>query len=391
MHLIIDATTTQDQLAYAGIGQYTKNITISLVKQYPNIKFSVLLFSNKETTLGNLNKYPNVEIVDIGKYKTNDFKNNLWYFSKVLPKIKKIKTENSIYLCPYFWRNYPSNIMPTILFVHDMNLPMFNMYSQQSPIHNQIRKIQYWKTMNKSLKCKYILCNSETTKQAYLQYYPQYPEKNIQVSYLGVDIEETNTPLCHILPEDYEQKGYLIYMGGGINKTKNSKGVIQSYISFLKMTDKEKAPYLVIAGGKFQDKNQKEVKELYDIIKKENISNKVIFTGFYEDNQKYSLLNKAIAFIHLSMYEGFGFAPIEAMRAKVPTILHKNPVYEELFTDVSVMVDGNNHEQVAKKIYDIYKHEDKYTKLTEKAYTLSKEYTWEKVVQRTYEVLDKVL
>lgn len=400
MHLIIDATTTQDQLAYAGIGQYTKNIITTLVEQYPDIEFSLLLFADRKCTLCDLiYKHKNVKMVNLGKYEINDFKNDLWYYTKVLPKIKKIKKENSIYFCPYFWRNFPVNILPTVLFVHDMNLAMFNMYSQKSPLHNQIRKRQYWMTMNKSMKCEHIICNSQTTKQDYLRYYPKYPKENISVSYLGVDLEEKETDLTRILPVDAIQRGYLIYMGGGINKTKNSEGVIQAYTEFLKLLDKKNShgntkqnlPYLVIAGGKFENKELKEVQELYQLIEENNIQNQVIFTGFYEDDQKYSLLKNSFAFIHLSLYEGFGFSPIEALRSKVPAILHKNPVYEELFNDVGIMVDGTNPQETGEKIYEVYSNFSKFESRVEQGYELSNKYTWDNVAKRTYEVFEKVL
>ena len=391
MHTIIDATTTQDQMAYAGPGRYTRNIILSLVKEYPNTKYSILLFENKESTLDTeISKYPNAEIIRIGEYKDNDYKNDITYLTQILPIIKKIKQKDSIYFCPYFWRNFPSYSMPVVLFIHDMNLPMFNMYSQQSPIHNLIRKIQYWMTLNKAMKCKYLVTNSQNTKTEFLQYYPKYSSEKISVSYIGVEIEEKETSLENILPKDWKEKQYLIYFGAGISKTKNSKGALLSYVSFLKTLDKEQAPYFVIAGGKFEDKTKPEIKELYDIIEKNNIQDKEIFTGFYEDKDKYPLLHNSFAFIHLSLAEGFGIAPIEAMRSKTPTILHRNPVYEELFSAVSVMVDGNNSEQVGCAIKDVYNNPDKYKELVEKAYTLSHKYTWEQSAKITHQVFDSV-
>ena len=391
MHIIIDATTTQDQMAYAGPGRYTRNIILSLVKEYPNTKYSILLFENKESTLDTeISKYPNAEIIRIGEYKDNDYKNDITYLTQILPIIKKIKQKDSIYFCPYFWRNFPSYSMPVVLFIHDMNLPMFNMYSQQSPIHNLIRKIQYWMTLNKAMKCKYLVTNSQNTKTEFLQYYPKYSSEKISVSYIGVEIEEKETSLENILPKDWKEKKYLIYFGAGFSRTKNSKGALLSYASFLKTLDKEQAPYFVIAGGKFEDKTKPEIKELYDIIEKNNIQDKVIFTGFYEDKDKYPLLHNSFAFIHLSLAEGFGIAPIEAMRSKTLTILHRSPVYLELFSEVSVMVDGNNPELVGCVIKDIYMNEDKYKELVEKAYTLSQQYTWEKSAEITHGVFEKI-
>jgi len=289
MHIIIDATTTQDQLTFAGVGQYTKNIILALLRNNQNIQFSILRFKNKISSLDkDICKYKNAQLVDIGEYKVNDYKNDISYYSQVLPVVKKIRRKDSIYFCPYFWRNFPSNILPTVLFVHDMNLPLFNMYSQQSVIHNIIRKYQYWNTLNKSKKCKYILCNSQTTKNDFLKYYPDYPEENVQVTYLGIEVEERQISLDRLVPHDYKEKGYVIYLGGGINKSKNSIGVIKGYRQFLfklkqEGMDIQKAPYLVIAGGKFQDRTKPEVQELYQYIEENGIEKKVVFTGFYED------------------------------------------------------------------------------------------------------------
>ena len=129
-----------------------------------------MLFNNKESTLGeSINKFSNVEIVDIGVYRVSGYKNDIWYARNMLPKIKKIKKDDSVYFCPYFWRNFPSDIMPTVLFVHDMILPMFGPYSQQSVFHNWVRKLQYWMTLDKAVNCRYVLCNSETTRADYYE------------------------------------------------------------------------------------------------------------------------------------------------------------------------------------------------------------------------------
>lgn len=396
MHIIIDATTTQDQFTYAGVGQYTKNIILALLRNNATIPFSILRFKNKISTLDkDISKYKNAQLVDIGEYKINDYKNNIWYLTQVLPVIKKIKRKDSIFFSPYFWRNFPSNIMPTVLFVHDMNLALFNMYSQQSPIHNQIRKIQYWNTLNKSVQCKKIICNSQTTKKDFLKYYPQYPEEQTDVTYLGIDLAEKQISLSKYIPHDSEEKGYFIYLGGGINKSKNSIGVLKGYKEFVNIAKEkglklENLPYLVIAGGKFQDASLPEVKELHDYILSNGLESKVVFTGFYEDKYAYSLLNNSLAFIHLALYEGFGISAGEALRAKTPAILHKSPVYEEIFKNASILVNGLDEKEVGKAIFDVYKHPEKYKELTEKGYELSQEFTWDKCAEKTFKIFQEV-
>lgn len=396
MHIIVDATTTQDQFAFAGVGQYTKNIILSLLKNNAEIPFSILRFKGKISILDkDISRYKNATLVDIGEYRISDYKNDIWYYTQVLPVIKKIRRKDSVYFCPYFWRNYPSDIIPTVLFVHDMNLPLFNMYSQQSPIHNQIRKIQYWRALNKSIKCKYILCNSNVTKNDYLKYYPQYPSNQVVATYLGINLEERDISLNKYLPKDYRDRKYLIYLGGGINRSKNSIGVIKGYKVFLEMirrdgADISKAPYLVIAGGKFQDTTKPEVQELIKYINENGLQKHVIFTGFYEDKYAYSLLRNSFAFIHLALYEGFGISAGEALRAKTPAILHKNPVYQEIFSDTSILVDGLDEEESGKAIYNLYIYPEKYKEMIVRGYSKSLEFSWERCADETINILKRI-
>ena len=48
MHVIVDCTTTQNQLKHHGVGVYTKNVVKELL-EYKNIKFSLLLFDGDST------------------------------------------------------------------------------------------------------------------------------------------------------------------------------------------------------------------------------------------------------------------------------------------------------------------------------------------------------
>lgn len=397
MHVIIDATTTQDEMAFHGIGQYTKNIVLSLLKNYSDLEITVLLFEKKESTLDkSLSSFKNCKVARVGKYRSNSYLNNIWYFFQFLPVIRREKKQGSIYFCPYFWRNFPSFLLPTVLFVHDMNLVRFNMYSQKGEFFNFIRKIQYWKVMKKAYFCKRILCNSNTTKNDFLKYLKKYPEEKVFVSYLGVDIKQKEVDIDDLLPSDYREKKYLIYLGGGINKSKNSLGVIKGYYEFLKILQEKKdmsfsdSPYLIIAGGAFVDKSKPEVKELIEVIKKFKIQDKVIFTGFYEDKQRYSLLKNSFAFIHLSLYEGFGISVVEAMRSQVPVIVHESEVYKEVVGSAGIFVDGTREKQVGEVLFKTLIAQTFVEEIAQRGYERSLGYSWGKTGEITYEVFKKL-
>ncbi len=397
MHIIVDATTTQDEFAFHGIGQYTKNIVLALLRKYPEVNFSILLFEKKGSTLDDfLKDFSNCKVVHIGKYRSNNFLNDIWFLFQFLPAIQRERKKGSIYFCPYFWRNFPILFLPTVLFVHDMNFPRFNIYSQQNKFFNFIRKIQYWKVMYKAYLCKYVLCNSNATKKDFLKYFRWYKEKKVVVSHLGVDMKKIETDISVLLPADYWDKKYWIYLGGGINKSKNSEGVVRSYFEFLRVLkekrqmDFEEAPYLVIAGKAFTDTKRHEVLELLDLIDRLGIRQKVVFTGFYEDEQRYSLLKESIAFIHLSLYEGFGISVVEAMRSKIPVIVHESDIYKEVVGKGGIFVDGEKPKQVGQVLFQVYIAENLTEDLAEKGYEKSLQYSWDRTAEISYSVFEKL-
>jgi glycosyltransferase involved in cell wall biosynthesis len=387
MHLIIDCTTTQNQFKHHGIGVYTKNVVKNIIR-YPETKFSLLLFDAPSTLDGVLeNKPSNVEIVRIGKLRESNYLNILWFYTQYLPKINKIKTDKSIYFCPYFWAGIPSITVPTVLMIHDMILPIFNIYSEGSEIKNFIKKKLYWLELDKSRYCKGIVVNSQCTKNDYLKYYLDYNPNRIKVVYLDAELEGTNPNWDEKLPHDYRQKGYYIYMGGTVYKNKNSKGVVDGYANLIeRLNSIDNAPYLVIAGGDFVKDNQ-QAKEFREYIKYKGLENKVILTGFYEDNQAQQLLSNSIAMLHLSLYEGFGISLVEGMKAGTAVIAHNGSCYPEVLNGAGILVDGKNEEEVGEAMLSVYQNREYRDEIVRKGLERAQQFSWEKTATETYQFI----
>ena len=105
MHIIVDCTTTQNQLNYHGIGKYTKHIVKGLIES--DVELTLLMFDGP-STIDEYIKSSNVEVYRLGKLRASDYKNIITYHSKILPAIRKVRRQGSIYFCPYFWIGIPS-------------------------------------------------------------------------------------------------------------------------------------------------------------------------------------------------------------------------------------------------------------------------------------------
>lgn len=390
MHLIIDCTTTQNEFKHHGIGVYTKNIVKKLL-DYKNINISLLLF-NAESTLDKIleQERKNVKIIRIGKLRKSDYKNYLWYLIQLLPNILRIKQKDSIYFCPYFWTGIPSLHIPTVLMIHDMILPIFNIYSEKNKIHNSIKKILYWFELRKARYCKYIVTNSNQTRNDFIKYFPKYNKEKIKTIYLDAVLEGDDPQWGEKLPPDYKEKGYYIYIGGTVYENKNSKGVVDGYKDFLsRIPSKENAPYMIIAGGNFV-KDNSTAREFREYIKNKGLEEYIILTGFYEDNQVKQLLSNSIAMLHLSLYEGFGIALVEGMRAGTPVIAHHGSCYPEVLGEAGLLVDGLDMEEVGKAMLNVYTDENLRKSLIKEGLDRVKLFSWGKTAKETVNVLESI-
>ncbi|MBI2357066.1 glycosyltransferase family 4 protein [Candidatus Dojkabacteria bacterium] len=399
MRVLIDATTTQNEWRSNGIGFYTRNIVSNLVTQFSDTKFILLMYDNPSEIEGLLSSnLENLEVVRIGGFKKKNLFNPIWYLNQLLPGIDMLKTlkrvykEGDLFFSPFFWGGIPSSI-PFVVTIHDLAFPRFNIYSQISFLHNIARGVTYWIEMFKTLKAKAIITDAQFTIDEYLHYLPKYPREKMFPIYLGLDIELVEKDVNRLLPQDWREKGYIINLGGGYTKNKNTGGIIDAYAKYVEVCKgKNKVPpYLVIAGKNFQDRSIKDVRNLHRKINSLGIEGLVHFPGRYEDDDRYSLLKNSLLTINLSAYEGFGIALLEGMKAGAPTIASNASCYPEVVKDGAHVVDAGNIDSVVQAIEKIIEDRKYAESLSEKGKVIASSYSWEKAAEETYNVLSKSL
>lgn len=82
-------------------------------------------------------------------------------------------------------------------------------------------------------------------------------------------------------------------------------------------------------------------------------SKNIIFSGYVTDDEKATLYAHAIAFLFLSLDEGFGLPIIEAMQFGIPIIASNRGALPEVLGDAGVLVDPHNLTQIEKELMKI--------------------------------------
>ncbi|MDR1479627.1 MAG: glycosyltransferase family 4 protein, partial [Planctomycetaceae bacterium] len=69
------------------------------------------------------------------------------------------------------------------------------------------------------------------------------------------------------------------------------------------------------------------------------VKEKIIFTGYVDDEDLPLLYSGAACFCYMSIYEGFGLPPLEAMQCGTPVITSNTSSLPEVVGDAGIMLD----------------------------------------------------
>ena len=128
--------------------------------------------------------------------------------------------------------------------------------------------------------------------------------------------------------------------------------------------------------------------EIYEIVKKENIENNVVFTGYIDDDDIPFMFAGAELFVFPSVYEGFGLPPLEAMASGIPVVVSKCASLPEIVGDAGYKVDPYNVQEIKNAMKDVLCNEQKRTEQIHAGIEKSREFTWVKTGNQIIKILN---
>jgi len=221
--------------------------------------------------------------------------------------LKLIKGDYDVFF-PTYYNNYffPFLKKKCVITVHDMTHELYPDYFKSK------RDFTLRHKKKAIMKADLLIAISENTKNDLIRIYNVSPKK-IVVIHHGIE-QNYEIKIVHNIPEKYflfvgERQGY-----------KNFELVLKSFHKI-----NNKGLYLLCTGKYFTSSELILIKEL-------NLENNVK-VSFYEDEELNYLYENAKALIYPSIYEGFGFPLIEAMRAKCLVISSNQSCMPEIGGD----------------------------------------------------------
>ncbi|MDM1018971.1 glycosyltransferase family 1 protein [Acinetobacter sp. VNK23] len=361
MKIIFDQQIFTKQ-KYGGISRYIFELSKNLndIGQDVRILAPIHINSYIKNHQNNIGVY----LEGYPRFTKRIFRNSNFIASKMYFR-NQAKKPDILHETYYSNQSIAPSYIPKIITVHDM---IHELFPENFPTQDKTSKIK-----KKAIqRADHVICISECTKKDLIRIL-NVPENKISVVYHGIS-ELTGDGYLYI------NSPFFLYVGQR-KGYKNFEILLQAYAHshFLRNNFR----IIAFGGGAFTN-------EEYQLMSALNLNLNSISQISGDDGLLKSLYQQAIALIYPSLYEGFGFPPLEAMMYGCPTIAANASCIPEITGDASLLFDPHSVDDLLEKIESILTN-DMRIHLIKKGFIHHKKFTWEKCARETLVSYQSVL
>jgi glycosyltransferase involved in cell wall biosynthesis len=231
-----------------------------------------------------------------------------------------------------------------------------------------------------------IIVPSHATKRDLVELFPAHVER-IHVVQHGID-GELFTPEGpnddQVLSRYGLQAGQYVRHAGSLERRKNLVALLDAYMVARRQHGLQ-AP-LVFSGGTSQ-----RMEDFSKRLQDPAVAPFVKCLGYTPDADLAALYRGSRALVLVSLYEGFGFPPLEAMSCGTPVIASDNSSLTEVVASAGLLVNPCDTSQVACALARVAEDAGLRGELREKGIRHARQFTWDAAARSTLEVYDTAL
>lgn len=271
--------------------------------------------------------------------------------------------------------------IPQVLTVHDLSMIRF-------PAHRKKESAKHGKML--ALACEKadaIISVSQSTKLDIEKFF-NIPAAKIDVVYSGYNtifrkiVGQQNSE--KILKKYHIESPFLLFVGT-IEPRKNISNLILAFNKFAQSAEGKK--YTLVLAGK-HGWNTEEIEKTFN---DSRVKEKISFLGYVPDEDLLYLYNNTALFCYPSIFEGFGFPPLEAMACGAPVLSSNVSSLPEVVGSAGKLVDPTDYVSIYNGIRQILSDKVLADKMRQESLLQAKKFSWDKCARDTYRVYKKVL
>jgi len=370
----------------SGIGQYVQQLSQRLLNN-PSIDLELFCglrwggnLSPSAETRALFNRYASV----------NQKKNSIPGVSFVTRKLKSvlrqtafsfgaINREIDLYHEPNFISFKCDK--PTVITVHDMS--PFRLAGHHKP---DLVKIFEEKLPGAVARASAIIVDSVFVKHEVIKYFPEVADRVFPVLLAaGPEFRPRAQPEClGFLESQHLVYKKFILAVGTLEPRKNLLSALRAYVKLPEPVRKN-FPF-VIAGmkGWLHEEFESEAEQLIQ-------KGQIRMLGYVLDEDLPKLYSCSALMVYPSIYEGFGFPPLEAMACGTPVIASNAASLPEVVGTAGITVEPTDVDALFFAINEVLQTPSLAITLSERGLAQASKFSWEKTAEDTVAVYRKVL
>ncbi len=252
--------------------------------------------------------------------------------------------------------------------------------------HNWLDNWRYhWQLPMAARRAEAVITVSDCSWRDIVHYLRLFPSQTYVVPQ-GID------PRFEPLPDNQERRAVLerygvrqpyIFYVGGINARKNIARLFEAFACIAA----DYPDLTLVMGGKRQWRTG----EIDATLQRLDLGERIHFTGYVDDADLPALYSAAELFAFPSLYEGFGFPPLEAMACGTPVVTSNVSSLPDVAGDAALLVDPYTIEDIAGAMRRLLDDPDLVADLRRKGYTRASTFTWERTASETLHLYETVM
>src|SRR5438874_3057286 len=307
-----------------GIGHYTLELACSLARNFPRDEFE--LVSPKPfnpAAIGGIQResIPNLRLTQA---KSSSLRGHWW--SVGLPMYARRARFDLFHGTNFevpLWKR-----RRTVLTIHDLSTLLYPETHRASAVRRARLRLPIAAKIADA-----IITPTEAVRQEVCERLKVKPGKVTAIheaprrTFSPMTKEETVAVRKRLRVEDE----FLLFVGT-LEPRKNLLTMMRAFEEVINRTSVR--PQLVIAGGEGWL-----IDETLSFINSASLKDRILLTGYLNDEDLRALYSSCRAFVYPSLYEGFGLPPLEAMACGAPVIASRIAALEETIGDAGILVD----------------------------------------------------
>jgi len=271
--------------------------------------------------------------------------------------------------------------VPIVVSVHDIS------FLEHPEYFPWPRALQLRLTVRRTIKrAARVITPSEFSRKRLLDAYHPDPSK---VAVVPIAMSPTFRPIARDpafrwVAQRFNIREPFVLTVGDLQPRKNQIGLIEAFEELV-LTNSQLPHHLVIVGKDtwFSDR-------IVEAAKTSRIADRIVFTGFVNDDELLHLYNACELMVFPSFYEGFGIPILEAMACGRAVACSNTASMPEVANAAALLFDPEKRSEIVRAMRDVLLDVELRVRMERMSLHRASLFTWERTAERTLAIYHEV-